>query len=92
MELIKIKDADGTMILADADGNSAEFEFIDMRVLDGTEYAVLLQTGDDMVLPMRFEEKGRDGKEHYYTIDDDYIFERVYEAFREEFGDEFDFC
>lgn len=91
MEFVKIKDRDGFIILSDDKGNTAEFEFIDMAVIDGTEYAVLLQTGDDMVTILRFEETAADGKEHYYTIDDDRVFEKVFSVFREEFGDEFDF-
>lgn len=91
MELIKIKEKDGNMILADNSGASAEFEFIDMTVIDGAEYAVLLESGDDMVTIMRFEENAADGREHYYTVDDDGVFDKVYEIFRKEFGDEFDF-
>ena len=91
MELVKIKDKDGLIILSDNNGGTAEFEFIEMSVVDGNEYAVLLQTGDDMVTILRFEENTPDGKERYYTIDDDAIFEKVFNAFKEEFGDEFDF-
>lgn len=91
MRFEKVSDKDGNIILADAEGNTAEFEFVEMSVFDGEEYAVLLEKGDDMVTILRFEENAPDGREYYYTVDDDDVFESVYEAFREEFGDEFDF-
>ncbi|MBQ2759780.1 MAG: DUF1292 domain-containing protein [Clostridia bacterium] len=91
MELIKTGEEGSLLLLSDKNGNSAYFEFVEMIVVDNTEYAVLLEDGDDMVTIMRFEEKGADGKEHYYSVDDDEIFEQVFGIFKEEFADEFDF-
>ena len=91
MELIKTGEEGSLILLSDKKGNSAYFEFVEMIVVDNVEYAVLLEEGDDMVTIMRFEEKGTDGKEHYYSVDDDDIFEQVFSVFREEFADEFDF-
>lgn len=91
MEYIRIADADGLMVLADEDGNTASFEFLEMYVRDGAEYAVLLQPGDDMVTILRMEEKGADGKERYFFVEDDDLFESLYDAFMQDHGDEFDF-
>ncbi len=91
MELIKTGEEGSLILLSDKNGNSAYFEFIEMTVVDNSEYAVLLEDGDDMVTIMRFEEKSSDGKEHYYSVDDDEVFERVFNIFKEEFADEFDF-
>ena len=91
MEYIRIADADGLMVLADEEGNTAAFEFLEMYVRDGAEYAVLLQQGDDMVTILRLEEDGADGKERYYCVEDDSLFESLYDAFTEDHGDEFDF-
>ena len=91
MELVKIKDADGLMVLSDEDGNTAEFEFLELYVRKGSEYAVLLQKGDDMVTIMRFDERSADGKERYYSIEDDALFDDLFRQFTEDFGDEFDF-
>ena len=91
MELIKTGEEGSLILLSDKNGNSAYFEFVEMIVVDNTEYAVLLEDGDDMVTIMRFEENGADGKEHYYSVDDDDVFEQVFSVFREEFADEFDF-
>lgn len=91
MEFLKIKDVDGMMLLADKDGNTAEFEFVEMYARGGSEYAVLLQTGDDMVTILRFEEQGADGRERYYTVEDDDVFNAVYADFVRDHSDEFDF-
>ncbi len=91
MELVKIRDADGMMILSDGMGHTAEFEFLELYARGGEEYAVLLQSGDDMVTILRFEENGPDGREHYYTVEDDDVFDALYAAFMKDHGDEFDF-
>ena len=91
MEFVKIRDADGMMILSDSEGNTAAFEFLELYAKDGAEYAVLLQEGDDMVTILRFEEKGADGRERYFIVDDDAVFEELYRAFMDDHGDEFDF-
>ena len=92
MDLVKIRDADGMMILSDEQGNTASFEFLEMYARDGEEYAVLLQSGDDMVTILRFEETAADGREHYYPVEDDALFEELYAAFAADHGDEFDFA
>ncbi len=91
MELVKVRDTDGMTVLADEEGNTAEFEFVELYVRGGSEYAVLLQKGDDMVTIMRFEESGADGKERYYPIEDDALFDALFRQFAEDFGEEFDF-
>lgn len=91
MELVKTGEKESLFILADKNGNNGLFEFIEMVVVDGVEYAVLLEDGDDMVTIMRYEENASDGKEHYFTVDDDGVFEKVFNIFKEEFADEFDF-
>lgn len=84
-------DADGLMILSDEEGNTASFEFLEMYVRDGAEYAVLLQSGDDMVTILRMEEAGEHGKERFFYVEDDGLFEDLYESFMADHGDEFDF-
>ena len=91
MEFVKIKDADGLMILSDGQGNTAAFEFLEMYVLNGAEYAVLLQSDDDMVTILRFEEASADGRERYYPVEDDAVFDEIYASFAADHSDEFDF-
>ncbi|MBR3767473.1 MAG: DUF1292 domain-containing protein [Clostridia bacterium] len=82
MEYIN-KGKDGEIILTDGK-NEAEFEFIEMYVLDGEEYAVLLELGDDMITIMKFTE--RDGKEpeKYSEIEDDAVFEKILSLYEED--------
>lgn len=70
------KGKNGDIILSDGK-NEAEFEFLEMYVLDGTEYAVLLETGDDMVTIMKFTESDGKTPETYSEIEDDEIFEKL---------------
>lgn len=70
------KGKNGDIILSDGK-NEAEFEFLEMYVLDDTEYAVLLETGDDMVTIMKFTESDGKNPEIYSEIEDDGIFEKL---------------
>ncbi|MBQ3519603.1 MAG: DUF1292 domain-containing protein [Clostridia bacterium] len=87
MDFVKVGEKDGNIILADKDGNRAVFEFLEMTVIDQTEYAALLQTDDECLVLLRFAE-GANGKEVYSTIDDDALFDRVAAAFEEIFDED----
>lgn len=89
MEFIKTEECGEYIVLSDAPGGTAEFEFLELFLYGGGEYAALLQRGDDMLTLLKFDES--DGREHYYTIDDDAVFDKVYSAFKKEFSDEYDF-
>lgn len=77
------KGKDGEIILSDGK-NEAVFEFIEMYVLDGNEYAVLLQEGDDMITIMKFTESDGKNKEIYSEIEDDEIFDRILALYEED--------
>ena len=76
MEYINKGKGDGEIILSDGK-NEAYFEFIDMYVVDGKEYAVLLEEGDDTITIMGFSEACGKAPEKFYEIQDDEIFSRV---------------
>ena len=77
------KGKNGEIILTDGK-SEAEFEFLEMYVLDGKEYAVLLETGDDMITIMRFQESDGKAPEKYYEIEDEDIFEKILSMFEED--------
>ena len=79
----KNKGKNGEIILSDGK-NEAEFEFLEMYVLDGQEYAVLLQTGDDMVTIMKFTEADGKSPEIYSEIEDDEIFDTLLSMYEED--------
>lgn len=77
------KGKNGEIILSDGK-NEAVFEFLEMYVLDGTEYAVLLQEGEDMITIMKFTETDGKTPEIYSEIEDDGIFEKILELYEED--------
>ena len=82
MEYIN-KGTNGEIILTDGT-NEAEFEFLEMYVLDGKEYAVLLEAGDDMITIMQFTEATDKNPEKYSEIEDDEIFEKILALYEED--------
>ena len=79
----KNKGKNGEIILSDGK-NEAEFEFLEMYVLDGQEYAVLLQAGDDMITIMKFTEADGKSPEIYSEIEDDEIFNTLLSMYEED--------
>lgn len=79
----KNKGKNGEIILSDG-RNEAEFEFLEMYVLDGQEYAVLLQAGDDMITIMKFTEADGKNPEIYSEIEDDEIFDTLLSMYEED--------
>lgn len=77
------KGKNGEIILSDGK-NEAEFEFLEMYVLDGQEYAVLLQAGDDMITIMKFTESDGKSPEIYSEIEDDEIFAKLLSMYEED--------
>ena len=82
MEYIN-KGKNGEIILTDGK-NEAEFDFLEMYVLDGQEYAVLLQAGDDMITIMKFTEADGKSPEIYSEIEDDEIFNTLLSMYEED--------
>ena len=77
------KGKNGEVILTDGK-NEAEFEFLEMYVLDGQEYAVLLEAGDDMITIMKFTESDGKKPEIYSEIEDEEIFEKLLSMYEED--------
>lgn len=77
------KGKNGEVILTDGK-NEAEFEFLEMYVLDGQEYAVLLEEGDDMITIMKFTESDGKKPEIYSEIEDEDVFERLLSMYEED--------
>ncbi len=86
MTFIKSGDSDGLIILSDNNNNKALFDFLEMTVVDGVEYAALLEVETDEVVLLAFEESV-DGRDKYITIDDD-LFDKVVAAFEPLFADD----
>ena len=73
-----------------------KFEFCASIEYDGNEYVVLLPTDDDdgevVILQVMEDEESDDEDEvTYVSVDDDDVLQKVFDIFKEQAGDEFDF-
>ena len=87
---------DNIIILTDEDGVDVEFEFCASVEYKGNEYVVLLPTEDDdgevVILQVVEDENASDEDEVTYVgVDDDDVLQAVFDLFKEQAGDEFDF-
>ena len=87
---------DNIIVLTDEDGVDVEFEFCASVEYEGNEYVVLLPTEDDdgevAILQVVEDENSSDEDEvTYIGVDDDDVLQAVFDLFKEQAGDEFDF-
>ena len=78
--------------LTDEDGVSTEFEYLDTTGLDGEEYVVLIENTEeaDGVIILKIESVD-DESENYIGIDDEETVQKVYEIFKKNHKDDFEF-
>ncbi|MCD7949917.1 MAG: DUF1292 domain-containing protein [Erysipelotrichaceae bacterium] len=79
--------------LTDANGNDKQFEFLDLIAYDNEEYVVLLEDDPDAneVVILKLEDGDTPDTESYISVDDDQILQSVFEIFKENNADIFDF-
>ncbi len=85
---------DEKVVLTDEDGNDVEFEFCASIEYEGNEYVVLLPEEEDEVVILQVvepEDEENSDDVTYVTVDDDNVLEAVFEIFREQAQDEYDF-
>lgn len=88
-------DLDNTIILNDENGNEVLFEFLDLIEYDCEEYVVLLPK-DELedareVVILKVDETDSEDEETYTSVEDEETLQAVFNIFREEFKDEFNF-
>ena len=83
---------DNIIVLEDENGNSVEFEFLDLIQYRGKEYVVLLPNDDSIekVIILQLEETS-DGVESYLSVDNDYTLQVIFEIFKERAKNDFNF-
>ena len=85
------------VILNDENGNEVKFEFLDIIELDSEQYAILLPVEEDdenegEVVILKIEDNGENSdEESYVSVDDEETLNKVFQMFKEEFKDEFNF-
>lgn len=80
--------------LTDDEGNSADFEFLGEVNYEGNDYILLLpdyedENSEEVVILQVFEDE-EDG-ESYGGVDDEAVVDAVFDIFKEENSDHFDF-
>ena len=89
-----MEERDGILVLVDEDNNEYEFEFLDSIEDNGKRYVVLVPVSDDEgeeeVLIMRVVTDDSD-EDALEAIEDEAELDRVFEIFKENNGEEFDF-
>lgn len=96
MEDMEMMENDNIIVLTDEDGVDVEFEFCASIEYQGDEYIVLLPTDDDdgevvILQVMEDENADEDDEATYVGVDDEEVLQAVFEIFKEQAGDEFDF-
>lgn len=100
MEDMEMMENDNIIVLTDEDGVDVEFEFCASIEYQGNEYVVLLPTDDDdgeVVILQVMEDADADAdadeddEATYVGVDDEEVLQAVFEIFKEQAGDEFDF-
>ena len=85
---------DDIVVLEDEEGNSVTFRFLELVTVDAVPYAVLLpmdkDDDDGGVVIVEVVDLGAES-EHYDAVLDEALNERIFEQFRKEFGDKYDF-
>lgn len=87
------EDDDDLILLEDENGNVTRFRFLELVTVDVKPYAVLLPLDDNEdggVVIVEVVDLGKD-TEHYDAVVDDALNERIFEQFRREFSDSYDF-
>jgi uncharacterized protein YrzB (UPF0473 family) len=78
--------------LTDDEGTTTEFEYLDTIALDGEEYVVLIENVEDAdgVIILKIVSVD-DENETYEGVEDEEVVQKVYEMFKENRKDDFDF-
>ncbi|MBR6107623.1 MAG: DUF1292 domain-containing protein [Oscillospiraceae bacterium] len=84
---------DDLVLLEDENGDVTRFQFLELVTVDAKPYAVLLPLDDNEdggVVIVEVVDLGKE-TEHYDAVLDDALGERVFEQFRKEFSDSYEF-
>ena len=92
------EELDNIIVLNDENGEEVKFEFLDLVELDGEQYIVLLpvleegEEDDGEVVILKVEDTDDDtDEESYVSVDDEDTLMQVFNIFKDQFKDEFDF-
>ncbi len=84
------EELDFTVRFTDSDGEYGEYEFLDIVLYEGCEYAVVAPVDADGYVDI-FRITSLAGKEVYVRVTDENDLDKIFEIFRLKNEDEFDF-
>jgi len=92
-DMNNIEEEDTIIVLTDEDGNDVEFEFLDNVEYEGNLYVVMIPVEDEDagVVVMLLEEGETEDEDSLLTVTDEDVVEAVYEIFKENNKDVFEF-
>jgi len=90
------EERDDVLVLMDEEGNETEFEYLDTVEMSNKEYVVLLPVQEDESVPAEEVlilkvEQDENGEDVFSSVDDDKELNEVFEKFKEQASEEFDF-
>ena len=96
MSDMEMMENENIIVLTDEDGVDVEFEFCASVMYEGNEYVVLLPTEDEdgevvILQVLEDENADEDDEATYVGVDDEAVLQAVFDLFKEQAGDEFDF-
>ena len=92
-DMNNIEEEDTIIVLTEEDGNDVEFEFLDNVEYEGNLYVVMIPVEDEDagVVIMLLEEGETEDEDSLLTVTDEDVVEAVYEIFKENNKDVFEF-
>lgn len=91
-EMEEYEDFSGDIVsLEDEQGNVQDFTYLETVIYGGTPYAVLQPEDSDGVVIVEVRNIATE-KESYDAVTDDSLCEKIFERFKSEFGEKYDFA
>ncbi len=91
-EMEEYEDFSGDIVsLEDEQGNVQDFAYLETVIYDGTPYAVLQPEDSDGVVIVEVRNIATE-KESYDAVTDEDLCEKIFERFKSEFGEKYDFA
>lgn len=91
LENTDYEEESNVIVLNDEDGNEIQFEFLDLIEYENDEYVVLIPPDDDSVVILKVETDKDNDTENYVGIDDEELLIKLFEIFKSNNADIFDF-
>ena len=88
-EIMNEEDQGMLITLEDENGQEVEFEFLDVIEFEGTEYIVLIENEDEVVI-LQINQIDEDTEE-YVSIDDEDTLNKVFELFKKKYEGDINF-